>query len=70
MVQFLEFTYFTEYWTFHEVGVNHKEKEQGRKVEMSEIPQKKLADKRNKDDKDDNVTKIICWRLCNRLLHN
>lgn len=38
MVQFLEFTYFTEYWTFHEVGVNHKEKEQGRKVEMSEIP--------------------------------
>ena len=38
MVQFLEFTYFTEYWIFHEVGVNHKEKEQGRKVEMSEIP--------------------------------
>ena len=37
MVQFLEFKYFTEYWTFHEVGVNHKEKVQVRKVEVSVV---------------------------------
>ncbi len=27
-VEILEFTHFTEFWTFHEVGVNHKEKVQ------------------------------------------
>ena len=31
------FTYFTEFWTFHEVGVNHKEKVQVRKVEVSVV---------------------------------
>ena len=36
-VEILEFTYFTEFWTFHEVGVNHKEKVQVRKVEVSVV---------------------------------
>lgn len=31
-VEILEFTHFTEFWTFNEVGVNHKEKVQVRKV--------------------------------------
>ena len=36
-VEILEFTHFTEFWTFHEVGVNHKEKVQVRKVEVSVV---------------------------------
>ena len=32
-----EFTHFTEFWTFNEVGVNHKEKVQVRKVEVSVV---------------------------------
>ena len=48
-VEILEFTHFTEFWTFREVGVNHKEKVQVRNVEVSvvfEIQQKKLSDKK------------------------
>ena len=29
--------HFTEFWTFHEVGVNDKEKVQVRKVEVSVV---------------------------------
>lgn len=36
-VEILEFTHFTEFWTFNEVGVNHKEKVQVRKVEVSVV---------------------------------
>ena len=36
-VEILEFTHFTEFWTFHEVGVNHKEKVQVRKVAVSVV---------------------------------
>ena len=36
-VEILEFTHFTEVWTFNEVGVNHKEKVQVRKVEVSVV---------------------------------
>lgn len=36
-VEILEFTHFTEFWTFNEVGANHKEKVQVRKVEVSVV---------------------------------
>ena len=36
-VEILEFTHFTDFWTFNEVGVNHKEKVQVRKVEVSVV---------------------------------
>ena len=36
-VEILEFTHFTEFWTFNEVGINHKEKVQVRKVEVSVV---------------------------------
>lgn len=36
-VEILDFTHFTEFWTFNEVGVNHKEKVQVRKVEVSVV---------------------------------
>ena len=36
-VEILEFTHFTEFWIFNEVGVNHKEKVQVRKVEVSVV---------------------------------
>lgn len=36
-VEILEFTHFTEFWTFNEVGVNHKEKVQVRKLEVSVV---------------------------------
>ena len=36
-VEILEFTHFTEFWTFNEIGVNHKEKVQVRKVEVSVV---------------------------------
>ena len=36
-VEILEFMHFTEFWTFNEVGVNHKEKVQVRKVEVSVV---------------------------------
>ena len=36
-VEILEFTHFTEFWTFREVGVNHTEKVQVRNVEVSVV---------------------------------